>query len=348
MSHKRVRLIGFALGLPALAAVVSPALAQGQSADSFFKKAGHLTMVVGSGAGGGYDQIARLVARNIARFLPGHPKIVVQNMPGAGGVVATNWLYNAAPKDGSTFLADTNSSLALPIYNSPLTHYDPRKFAWIGSIGKQQAICVTWKTSGVKTLQDAMKHVVTVSATATNAGPGIYPVLLNKMLGTKFKVVSGYDTPGMRLAVQRGEVQGLCGFALQTYEAIGSPWFKDHDVNVIAQMGLHKNPQLPNVPLVRSLLKNKADRQVFDLIVLPQEFGRPFLAPPGTPPDRVAVYRKALKAMLKDKQFLAEAKKQRVALEPLGGRKIEALLDKAYAAPKAVRDRASLFEGVKQ
>lgn len=345
LAHRLAICIAFQ-GLIAATVFASPAVAKTKTATEFFKSADHLTMVVGSGAGGGYDQIARLVARNLGQFLPGKPKIVVQDMPGAGGVLATNFLYNSAPKDGSTILAGTNSALALPIYNSPVTHYDPRKFAWIGSIGKQQAICVTWKTSGIKTLQAAMKHVVTVSATATNAGPGIYPVILNTMLGTKFKVVAGYDTPGMRLAVERGEVEGLCGYSLQTYEAIGSPWFKDKKVNIIAQMGLHKNPQLPNVPLVRDMIKKPADREVFDLIVLPQEFGRPFLAPPGTPADRVAIYRKALRAMLKDKQFLAEAKKQRVALEPLGGKQIEALLDKAYKAPKAVRARAAVFEGV--
>lgn len=340
--------VGYATitGLIAAAFGASPAFAKDQSAESFFKSVDHLTMVVASGAGGGYDRIARLVARNLQQTLPGHPRIVIQDMPGAGGVLATNFLANSAPKDGSTIMAGTNSALALPIYNSPVAHYDPRKFAWIGSTGKQQAICVTWKTSPIKTLQDAMNHVVTVSATAINNGPGMYPNILNAMLGTKFKVVTGYDTSGMRLAVERGEVDGLCGLALQTYEAIGSSWFKDKKVHVIAQMGLHKNPQLPNVPLVRDLLKSPDDRKVFDLIVLPQEFGRPFLAPPGTPADRMELYRKAFRAMLKSRQFLAEAKKQRVVIEPMGGRKIEALLKKAYTAPAAVRARAAAFEGV--
>ena len=128
-------------------------------------------MYVGSGAGGGYDQIARFVARNLSRFLPGHPNFVIENMPTAGGVQATNFLYNSAPKDGSVILADTNSALALPIYNSPVAHYDPRKFEWIGSTGKQQAICLTWKTSGIKTLEDATKREVTVSATSVSQAP---------------------------------------------------------------------------------------------------------------------------------------------------------------------------------
>ena len=200
-----------------IAAVALPALtglARAQSAEDFFKKTDQLTMYVGSDAGGGYDQIARFVARNLSRFLPGHPNFVIENMPTATGVQATNFLYNSAPKDGSVILADTNSALALPIFNSPVAHYDPRKFEWIGSTGKQQAICLTWKTSGIKTLEDATKREVTVSATAVSAAPGVYPTILNALFGTKFKVIAGYTTGGMQLAVERGEVDGICGYCL--------------------------------------------------------------------------------------------------------------------------------------
>ena len=324
--------------LPALATA-----AEAQSAEHFFKTAGKITMYVGSGAGGGYDEIARFVARNLSRFLPGNPNIVVENMETAGGVQATNFLYNSAPKDGSVILADTNSALALPIFKSPVAHYDPRKFEWIGSTGKQQAICVAWKTSGIKTLEDATRHVVTVSATAVNQGPGVYPSILNSLLGTKFKVIPGYSTGGMTMAVEQGEVEGLCGYAWQTYQAIGSKWFKDKDVNILAQFGLQKNPDLPNVPLVDDLLKTSEDKQVLDLIVLPQEFGRPFIAPPGTPADRMAIYRRAFEDMVKDPQFLAEAEKQRIKIEALNDKQILALFDRAYSAPTKIYDRAAVF-----
>ena len=184
-------------------------------------------MYVGSGAGGGYDQIARLVAHYLGPHLPGAPTIVVENMPTAGGVQATNFLFNSAPKDGSVILADTNSALALPIYNSPVAHYDPRKFQWIGSTGKQQAICITSKASKITSLDDAKKNTVTVSATAISAGPGVYPTILNSLFGTKFKVIAGYTTGTMQLAVDRGEVEGLCGYAWESYQAIGSKWFAD-------------------------------------------------------------------------------------------------------------------------
>jgi predicted outer membrane repeat protein len=334
------------LGQALIAAAALPALtgiAWAQSAEDFFKKQERLTMYVGSGAGGGYDDIARFVARNLSRFLPGHPTFVIENMPTAGGVEATNFLYNSAPRDGSAILADTNASLALPIYDSPVAHYDPRKFEWIGSTGKQQAICLTWKTSGIKTLEDATKREVTVSATSVDQGPGIYPTILNTMFGTKFKVIAGYSTGGMPMAVERGEVDGLCGYAWQSYLANGSKWFVDKDVNILLQMGLAKNPDLLDVPLADDLLKNPDDKAVLDLIELPQEFGRPFIAPPGTPADRMAIYRQAFQAMVKDPQFLAEAKTQRVVIEPMDDKQIQALLTRAYSAPKNIHDRAAVF-----
>lgn len=318
-------------------------LAQAQSAENFFKKANHLTMIVGSGAGGGYDTIARFVARHLSRFLPGQPKFVIKNMPTATGVQASNFLYNSAPKDGSVILADSNSALALPIYHSTVAHYDPRKFEWIGSTGKQQAICLTWKTSGIKTLDDARKHVVTVGATVVSAGPAVYPKILNAMLGTKFKVIAGYSTGTLKLAVERGEVDGLCGYAWQSYLASGSKWFADKKVNILLQMGLKKNPDLPNVPLANDLIKNPLDREVLNMIVLPQEFGRPFVAPPGTPADRMAIYRQAFQKMVKDPQFLADAKQHRIIIEPTTAKEIQALLTRVYSEPKDVYDRAAVF-----
>ena len=240
-------------------------------------------------------------------------------------------------------LAATNSSLALPIYKSPVAKFDPRKFEWIGSTGKQQAICVTWKTSDIKTLDDAKKREVPVSATAISAGPGVYPTILNAMFGTKFKVIAGYTTGTMPLAVERGEVDGLCGYAWQSYQANGTKWFSDNQVNILVQFGIAKSPDLPDVPLARDMLKSQEDKDVLDMIVLPQEFGRPFIAPPGTPADRMAIYRKAFKDMVSDPEFLADAKKQRVIIEALDDKQIEALLTKAYTAPKAVYDRAEFF-----
>jgi tripartite-type tricarboxylate transporter receptor subunit TctC len=333
-------------GRVALAIIALPVLmgaARAQSAEDFFKKAGRLTMYVSSDAGGGYEQIGRFVASNLSRFLPGHPSFVIENMPTAIGIEASNFFYNSAPRDGSAILADTNSALALPIFDSPAAHYDPRRFEWIGSTGKQQAICVTSKASEIVTLQDAAKREVTVSTSSVNSGPGVYPTILNSLLGTKFKVIAGYSPNAEILAVDRHEVGGLCGYAWESFQARGSKWFVDKSVNVLAQIGISKSLDLPDVPLVEDLLKNPDDKAMLNLIVLPQEFGRPFVAPPGTPADRMATYRRAFQAMVKDPQFLADAKSQRIIIEPRDDKEIEALLTQAYTAPKAIHDRAAAF-----
>jgi predicted outer membrane repeat protein len=329
-------------GLIAAALSQWPATAVAQSAEEFFRTAS-LSIYVGSGGGGGYDAITRLVARHMTRYLPGNPGFVVKNMPAAAGVQAANFIYNSAPRDGSAILAAQNASLMLPLYGSPVAHFDPRRFEWIGSTDKQQAVCVTWVTSPIKTIADAQQRDVPVAATGISAGPGIYPKILNALLGTRFKIISGYDTGSMRLALEKGEVDGICGLAWQTHKAISFDWIESKKLNVIVQLGLAKNPELPDVPLAIDLLNNPEDRKVLELIVLAQEFGRPFLAPPGVPADRIELYRKAFQAVLKDPQFLAESARQRLSIEPLDDRQIEALIAGAYAAPKPVRDRAALF-----
>jgi predicted outer membrane repeat protein len=335
------RCIGCRVLVTAVLAAMST-MAHGQSAEDFFKTA-TLSMYVGSGGGGGYDAIARLVARHITRYLPGNPNFIIKNMPTAAGVASANFIYNSAPRDGSAILAAQNASLILPLYDSPVAHYDPRKFEWIGSTDKQEAICATWITSPIKTLEDATKRDVPVAATGVSAGPGVYPKILNALFGTKFKVISGYDTGSMRLAVEKGEVEGICGLAWQTYKAISYDWIESKKLNVLVQLGLAKNAELADVPLALDLLKDPDDRKVLELIVLPQEFGRPFLAPPGVPADRIAVLRKAFRAVLDDPQFRAESARQRFSIDPVDDRQIEALLDRAYGAPKPIHDRAAVF-----
>src|ERR1700716_2702276 len=322
MSSKR---LGSPIARCALVAAVLaalPTMALGQPAEDFFKTA-TLSLYVGSGGGGGYDAIARLVARHMTRYLPGNPNFVIKNMPTAAGVASANFLYNAAPRDGSAILMAQNASLVLPLYGSPVAHYDPRRFEWIGSTDKQEAVCVTWIASPIKTLADASSRESPVAATGVSAGPGVYPKVLNALFGTRFKVISGYDTGGMRLAVEKGEGEGICGLAWQTYKAISFDWIESKKINVLVQLGLTKNAELPDVPLAIDLLKNPDDRKVLELIVLPQEFGRPFVAPPGVPADRMAVYRRAFQAVLADEQFRAESARQRLSIAPLDDRQIQ-------------------------
>jgi tripartite-type tricarboxylate transporter receptor subunit TctC len=328
--------------LAASLALTTAAPAQGQSAEEFFKSA-QLTMYVGSGAGGGYDTLGRLVARHMSRFLPGQPAFVVKNIPAASGVQSANFVFNSAPKDGSAILAATNASLILPLYGSPVAQYDPRKFEWIGSVFKQQAICVSWHNVPVKTLEAATRREITMGATGVSGGPGVFPRILNTMVGTKFKLITGYTTGDMRLALEKGEVDGICGLAWQTYKTVSRDWIENRKINIFAQMGLEKHPDLPHVPQAFELIKNPADRQVLELLAVPQEFGRPFVAPPGVPADRMAIYRNAFQAMLRDEQFIADLARQGGTVEALDDKQIQALLARAYAAPKEIRDRAGEY-----
>jgi hypothetical protein len=200
-----------------------------------------------------------------------------------------------------------------------------------------------WYTSTIRSLEDARRREVPVSATGVTAGPGVYPKILNALFGTKFKVISGYDTGSMRLALEKGEVEGICGLAWQTWKVVAPDWIAEKKIRPIVQLGLEKNPELANVPLAIDLLDNAEDRQVLELIVVPQEFGRPFVAPPQTPSDRMRIYRQAFQKMLGDEQFRTDAAKEKLSIEPLDDKQIQALLARAYAAPKEIHDRAAAF-----
>jgi len=326
-----------------VSATVSGACAQ--SVEEFYKKT-QLSVYVGSGAGGGFDEIARVFSMHFVRHLPGQPTPIVKNMPGAGGLLNVNFMYAQAPRDGSAIAAPFNTVFMLPLFGDPAAKFDARKFTWIGSLDKQTGTCVVWHTSDIKTLQDASKREVQVGATGVNATPAIFSNMMNSLFGTRFKVISGYTTNEMRFALERGETEGVCGLAWQTYKAVQPGWIENKLIRPIAQMGLLKNRDLPDVPLAIEMLKDPADRRVFELVVLPQEFGRPFIAPPGVPADRAAAMVKAFAQTLTDPAFLADAAKIRLSLDPLTGEEIMRLLDEAHAAPKDVIERAAKFSVV--
>ena len=327
----------------AFAAIAFASSADAQSVADFYSHT-PLTLVVGSGVGGGFDLYARLFAPYYAKHIPGHPAIVVKNQPGAGGLANMNTMFHTAPRDGSEIAATFNTIALMPLYGDRDAQFDPRKLNWIGSIGKQQAVCVTWKTAPVKTLDDAKTREVLVSSTGRNSTPAIFPRILNALFGTKFKIISGYSTSEMRLALEKGEVQGICGLAWQTLQSASPAWIAGNDLNVILQMGLVKDKDLPaSVPLALDLLSKPDDRTFFRLAALPGEFGRPFVAPPGVPPDRVRALRTAFDETMKDPEFAAKAAKAQMIIDPLDGAQIQSLLDEAYAAPQLVRDRVAEY-----
>jgi tripartite-type tricarboxylate transporter receptor subunit TctC len=332
------------IGCVAGAVCLTTLLAQtayAQTVEDFYKS--HpITMLVGSGAGGGYDVYARAFARYWTSHIPGHPNIIPKNMPAAAGLAAASTLYNGADRDGSVIGAFTNGAAMDPLFGNQAAHYDALRFAWLGSIGKLENVCFTWHTSPVKTIADARTHQVIVAAAGATSNSAIVPNMLNELIGTRFKVVPGYDTAsGLTMAVERGEAEGICGLSWSTIKASRTHWITDKLLNVIVQMGLSKLRDLPDVPSALDLVEKPENRQVMELILIRQEAGRPFAAPPGTPADRVAALRQAFEDTLHDPDFTADAQKQQLEIEPMTGSEIETMLVKAYAAPKAVVQRAA-------
>jgi tripartite-type tricarboxylate transporter receptor subunit TctC len=305
-----------------------------------------LRMIIPSGAGGGYDTYARVLSAHLEKHLPGKPTIINQNMPGASGMIGTNWAASdAAPKDGSVIVATYNALLLEPLFGNDKAKFDPRKFEWIGSIGKQQQICVTWHTSPIKSIDQAKQREIIVSATGATGNAATMPRMLNTMLGTKFKVITGYTTAESRLAVERGEAEGICGLSYSTLKASNPDWILNKRINVLVQTGTSAQAGLENVPLLINLVSDAETKKVLEVLAVPEEMGRPFFMPAGTPKEYVAVMRKAFDATLKDPDFLAEAEKARLEVEPLTGAQMERLLKSAYETPKPLVEQASKLRG---
>jgi tripartite-type tricarboxylate transporter receptor subunit TctC len=305
-----------------------------------------IRMVIASGVGGGYDVYARFLARHLPRHIPGNPAIVSQNMPAASGLAATNWAYSAAaPRDGTVIVATYNALLDDPLYGSPVARFDPLRFEAVGSIAKQQTVCATWHTSKVKTIDQARRQEVTVSATGASGDRATMPRILNALLGTKFKVIGGYGTTESMLAVERGEVEGMCGVSWSTLKVSNPDWVQNNRLTVMIQAGARPQAGLPNVPLVVDQVSSAEDRRLIALLFFPQEMGRPFIMPPDTPKEMVNTIRRAFDATMKDPAFLAEAKKSLFDVDPLTGEEMERILRQAYATPKALVQRAAEFNG---
>lgn len=304
-----------------------------------------INVYVGYATGGNYDLTARLVARHMGRHIPGEPNLIVQNMPGAGGLKLANFLYTVAPRDGSAF-GIIGPTLALaPLLNNEGVQFDSLKFTWIGSTANEVSTCVAWHTAPVKTAEDLYTQELIVGATGTTSVSALYPKILNAVLGMKFKVVQGYTgSADALLAMERGETQGFCGLGWINI-AQKEDWVQNRKVNVLVQLGLDKYPRpiQDGVPLALDLAKGQENRQVLELTLAPQVFARPFLAPPALPAGSAETLRQAFRATLADRAFLAEAEKQKFEIELVTHDQIEALLARLYAYPKPVIQRAKVI-----
>ncbi len=330
-------LSGALLVVPLLGQMASPAAAD--PAKDFYMK-NRLIVIVGYNPGGGFDRGGRVVARHIIKYLPGKPRVIVRNMPGAGSMRSLNWLYTVAPKDGSVIGHFHPAALREPFLGGKGAKFDPRKFYWLGSYNRERAVTFVWHTSGIKTIQDAMKREVIIGATSPRSGGGVYPRVLNNILGTKFKVIVGYGSTGeSTLAMERGEVQGIGSWSWSQLKTRQAKWVKEKKVNVLIMLAIAKHPDLPNVPTPLDLAKTEEDRQVLEAIFMWQEMGRPFAAPPGTNPTHGAALRKAFDTMVKDKKFEKDILLAGLEVSPLSAKGVEELLAKLYAYPKKVVDR---------
>ena len=319
------------------AAVISAAPAIADEVADFYKGKS-ITLFVSAGAGGGYDAYARTLARHINRHIPGNPSIVVQNKPGAGGLVAANFMYNVAAKDGSVFGAIHRNMPTDPLIGDKgdKIKYDSLKFNWLGSINDEVSVCGAWKGAPVTTLKGAMEKELILGA-ETNTDIEQFPIVMNNMIGTKFKIITGYKSgTDVNLAMQRGEVQGRCGWSWSSVKSQYLDRIKSKDLFLFVQIAFAKHPDLPDIPLVMDFVKNKDDLQALKIIFARQQFGRPYFAPPGVPPVRVAALRKAFMATMKDAAFVKDIEKQKLELNPLSGEKMQAMVEDLFQSPKAV------------
>ena len=333
----------FALAGPALlaAAVVAPAPA---AAQADFYRGKSIDLVISTGVGGGLDSNARLVARHLGNHIPGAPAIVPKNMPGAGHIRAANYVYSQAPKDGTviaTFIPIF--VMAQVLERSRGIAFDAANFQWLASTSSSNGTVYVWHTSGVRSVADATRRQVLMGGTGAGSYTIIYPTIMNSLIGTKFKLVTGYQsTAEIGLALERGEIEGRAGNNFNSLKAENGEWLRTAKINLIAQVGLERDPEFSGVPLLVEFAKNEDDRAILRLFSTDVVIGRPFVTAPGVPVERVAVLRKAFDGMMKDKAFLADASKAGLDVSPVEGARIQRIVADLVHTPDAIVAKAKL------
>jgi tripartite-type tricarboxylate transporter receptor subunit TctC len=332
-----MRIKTFAFGIAAAVLAAMPVTTGWAQTPAEFYKGKNVDVYIGYSVGGAYDVYARLLARHLGKHIPGNPNVIPKNMDGAGSLRLANWLYNAAPKDGTVFGTIARGGAFDPLFGKKEAQFDATKFNWIGSANDEVSVCVAWHTSGIKTIEEAMQKELIVGGTGPSADTDQFPRITNGVLGTKFKLVSGY--PGgndISLAMERGEVFGRCGWSWSSVIATQKGWYDDKKINVLVQLALNKHPDLPNVPLILDLAKTPEQKQILTLVFARQALGRPYLAPPGVPQDRVDALRKAFTDTMKDKDFLAEAEKAKLEITPISGENVQKIVIDTYKVDPAI------------
>jgi tripartite-type tricarboxylate transporter receptor subunit TctC len=339
----------FRIGLACTAlALVPPTIANAEIADFYRGKT--LTVMIGSGAGGGIDQVARAVVRHLGKHVPGNPTVLPKNMGGAGGLQMLNYIYAVAPKDGATIGVVLPSLVFDPLFagKTATEAFDPQTMRWLGGPARYASVAVAWNpVTTVRKAQDLLTQELVVGSAAAASNSATDGYVMRNLLGFKYRVVTGYPSGAdIDLAMIRGETQGRANIAWYGIKTRNSEWLRDGKISVLYQMGLKKHPDIPSeVPLILDLVRAPADRQVLELKFSAYDVGYAFMAPPETPADRVAALRAAFAATFNDPAYLAEAARERLEVDPITGGEVEAIIHGAYSAPPEIIAR--LIEAIK-
>jgi len=332
----RSRISTIILGLAAIAAALPAICAPAAAADDFYAGK-QITIIVGAGVGGGYDLQARLAARHLGKHIPGKPTFIVQNMPAR--IAAANHMFITAPKDGTTIALLQRGILLSKLIYPTGTRFEIEKFRWLGSLNSETAVTLAWHTAPHKTAQDLFERELIVGG-ITGVDPETTPKLYNSLIGTKFKVVVGYNgTAEIALAIERGEVQGIADWSWSSVKAVRPNWLRDHKVTLLMQGALHKEPELGNLPSALDYIKNDADRRVLELHFTQKKAARPMIAPPEVPPERVEALRKAFAALANDREFLAEAQTSKIEFDFVPGEEIDKVVALVASTPPNIAER---------
>jgi tripartite-type tricarboxylate transporter receptor subunit TctC len=324
------------LGLLVAAAIMQVVPAGAQSAADFFRGK-KLTLLIGYSAGGAYDLYARVLARHMGSHIPGNPTILPQNMPGAGSLVLANYLYNIAPKDGTVFATFARGMAMEPLIGGGKTQFDSTKFTWLGSATDEISVCATTQFSKVRTYEDMLTTEFSVGGEGGGSDPDTFAAVAKNLLGAKIKMVTGY--PGgneISLAIDRGELDGRCGWSWTSIMSTKPDWIRDKKLNILLLMGLHRSPDLPDVPTILEKAKDDRQASIMKLIFTRQTLGRPFVAPPGLAEDRKEALRTAFDDTMKDPDFLAEAKQMGLEISPVSGAAVDRIVADLYATPSDI------------
>ena len=306
-----------------------------------------VTLLIGYPSGSAYDIYARLVGRHLGRHIPGKPSVVVSNQPGASSLIAANALANTLPRDGSVIGAVFERIGLEPLVNPATAKFDGRSFGWIGSILKVTDVCMFWHAAPARTIEDAKKVEVIVGAAGEAGGSALAARVLNTFVGTKFKIIGGYGGADMFLAMERGETQARCGMSWGGLKASRPDWLEKKLVSVVVQMAMQKHAELPDVPLIMDMVSRPEDRDALQYLYATQEMGRPFLVPPGTPPDRIETLRHAFDEMSRDPAFLEDARRSNQEVDAVSGARVQEIMDALYKTPKPIIDQVEALRAMR-